>query len=208
MRPNFFNAIPIAAETTNFLLNSEEKKKLLNLNYLGSENSAKVSIDSKILEQPSFNRIKNFILNKADEYRENILSIENKLKLTQSWSTVNKKGSFHHKHTHPNAFISMVYYVDCEPDSLNGDIVFLEERSSIQKGFNFNFKIKKHNEFNSREFSFRTKPGFIVLFPGHLLHYSTEHRGDKDRIIIGANFFVEGNIGSHNNTDQMEIKIL
>ena len=205
MISDYFNAIPIASEFTNFLLNESEKNKLLNLKYNGEHGNVQVSEDSRILEDPSLKRVKNFIESKVLQYTKNILCIANNLRMTQSWSTINKKGSRHHTHTHPNAFVSLVYYVDCDKDS--GDLVFVKNQSSIQDGYNFNFKIIKNNEYNSHAWTYKTAPGYICIFPGHIDHHSTIHNGERDRIIIGANFFVEGTIGQIGNTDIMYIDV-
>lgn len=205
MTPNYFRAIPIAAEPTNFLLNNSEKKALLKLKYHGADGSVQVSNDYKILEKKSFKRVKEFIMSKVNQYTKDILCIDNKLCMTQSWSTINKKGSQHHKHTHPNAFVSLVYYVDCEENS--GDLIFRTQKSSIQEGFNFNFKVIKNNEYNSSGWNFKTTPGYICIFPGHVEHYSSTHQGNRDRIIIGANFFVEGAVGDLDNTDRMILNV-
>ncbi len=205
MTPNYFNAIPIAAEPTNFLLNDKEKKVLSKLNYFGFPGKVSVSKDYRILDKKSLKRVKDFIITKVEQYKKDILCIDNDLCMTQSWTTINKKGSMHHKHNHPNAFLSLVYYVDCDPNS--GDLIFSTEKSSIQDGFNFNYKVLKQNEYNSSGWTFKTKPGYICIFPGHVEHYSSAHKGDEDRIIIGANFFVEGEIGESDNTDMMRLNV-
>tara|TARA_R110000803_G_scaffold8761_1_gene28198 strand:+ start:2636 stop:3256 length:621 start_codon:yes stop_codon:yes gene_type:complete len=205
MIKDYFNAIPIASELTNFLLNDFEKKKLLKLKYGGQDGHVKVSDDSRVLEDFDLKRVKNFIKLKVLEYTRDVLCIDNKLQMTQSWSTINKKGSSHHEHTHPNAFVSLVYYVDCDENS--GDIMFIKDQSSIQEGYNFNFKLTQNNEYNSRCWKYKTAPGYICIFPGHIRHCSTPHNGDKDRIIIGANFFVKGTIGENENTDIIYINV-
>lgn len=205
MTPNYFNAIPLAAEPTNFVLTASEKKIITGLEYFGYPGKVSVSRDYKVLEHKSLKRVKKFILSKVKQYTEDILQIRNQVCMTQSWSTINKKGSSHHEHTHPNAFLSLVYYVDC--DEKSGDLTFITERSSIQQGYNFNYSVIKHNVFNASGWTFQTKPGFICVFPGHVRHFSSTHDGDRDRIIIGANFFVEGDIGQLDNTDMMRLDV-
>ena len=45
----------------------------------------------------------------------------------------------------------------------------------------------------------------IAIFPGWLRHSTTPFEG-KERIIIGANFFVSGTIGMKGNTDLINLK--
>ncbi len=205
MMKDYFNAIPIASEHTDFLLKDFEKKELLKLKYYGDDGTAQVSSNYKVLENPVLKRVKRFINSKVKEYVKKIICIDNTLRMTQSWCAISKKGNRHPKHMHPNAFVSLVYYVDCDKNS--GDLVFVKDKSSIQEGFNFNFKTTENNEYNSQAWRFETAPGYICIFPAHINHYSTAHNGDKDRIIIGANFFVDGMIGEVNNIDLMRINI-
>ncbi|NBW20813.1 MAG: hypothetical protein EBR82_73905, partial [Caulobacteraceae bacterium] len=38
------------------------------------------------------------------------------LKITQSWVNFSESGQYHHKHAHPNSFVSGVYYLQTNPD--------------------------------------------------------------------------------------------
>jgi uncharacterized protein (TIGR02466 family) len=205
MIKHFFNAIPIATEHTSFLINQKENNYLNNINYVASDNVHKVKISKKenLLENKQMKRIKTFILTKVEEYKKNVLQIKNELKLTQSWSTVNTKKTFHHSHMHPNTFISLVYYVKSNGDG--GNLVFEIEKTKLQEGFNFNYTIDKYNEYNSLTWTFKTQTGMIAIFPGWLRHHTTPFEGEK-RIVIGANFFVTGVIGSEGNTDLINLK--
>ena len=104
---------------------------------------------------------------------------------------------------HPNTFISLVYYVKCKGEG--GNIVFELEKTRLQEGFNFNYTIDKYNEYNSLTWTFKTKEGMIAIFPGWLRHSTTPFEG-KERIIIGANFFITGTIGMKGNTDLINLK--
>jgi len=37
--------------------------------------------------------------------------------ITQSWANYTKPGEYHHKHAHPNSFISGVFYVNADPEN-------------------------------------------------------------------------------------------
>ena len=56
-------------------------------------------------------------------YIENIVEIKNKFVMTQSWSTITKKGESHHAHNHPNSMFSLVFYVSSEGKK-SGNFVF------------------------------------------------------------------------------------
>jgi uncharacterized protein (TIGR02466 family) len=213
MIQHFLNALPIVSEDTNFSFLKKEIDFLENTTYKnthvinGSSDNCgvRVSKEENILKNKEMKRIKNFILKKIEEYKNNILQINNKLKLTQSWSTCNEKGNFHHLHNHPNTFISLVYYVKCSEQG--GDIVFELPKSRLQEGFNFNYSITNYNSYNSTTWKIITKLNKLIIFPGWLQHHTTPHETDDKRIVLGANFFLEGVIGEKNNHDLMDISL-
>ena len=205
MNKHFFNAIPIATEHTDYFLKNDEVDYLRKLEYNLPENKNKVKVSQRenILNDTCMRDVKSFIIDKAEEYKKNILQIKNEIILTQSWATFNTQNTSHHPHMHPNTFISLVYYVKCKGEG--GNIVFELEKTRLQEGFNFNYTIDKYNEYNSLTWTFKTKEGMIAIFPGWLRHSTTPFEG-KERIIIGANFFITGTIGMKGNTDLINLK--
>ena len=47
--------------------------------------------------------------------------------------------------------------------------------------------------------------GDLIIFPGHLNHYSLPNNSDEPRIMIGSNFFIEGLIGEEEKYEQIYI---
>ena len=111
--------------------------------------------------------------------------------MTSSWSSLAKKGNCHHTHNHPNIIFSLIYYVT----SNNGKLVVGNTKSSIQENLNFDYDINEYNIYNSSNWIIEPKKGNIVAILGDLTHRTLPHEGDQDRIIIGANYFLDGNIG-------------
>tara|TARA_R110000796_G_scaffold103664_3_gene213100 strand:+ start:231 stop:878 length:648 start_codon:yes stop_codon:yes gene_type:complete len=205
------NALPIVSEDATFTFNKKEISFIEKLEYKKTHNvtipdcGVKVSKTENVFKHKELKRVKNFILNKVKEYRNNVLEINNKLKCVQSWTTYNVKGTSHHLHAHPNTFISLVYYVKCPEQG--GDILFELPKSRLQEGFNFNYNIKNFNIYNSTTWRIITKTGKIVIFPGWVPHMSTPQEVDDKRIILGANFFLEGVVGEINNHDLIDISL-
>jgi len=48
----------------------------------------------------------------------------------------------------------------------------------------------------------------LFFFPGHIRHGSTVNRLAEDRIVIGANFFIKGKLGSKLNVDLIGVQPL
>ena len=107
----------------------------------------------------------------------------------------------HTTHDHPNTLFSCVLYVKAD----NSGITFYKEKSAIQEAFNFSFKIKKYNIYNSVTWNLPVNTGDIVIFPGQIKHSSFKNKNEEERIIVGANFFIKGEIGVKENVDRIVI---
>ena len=194
-------AIPICYEKNAYHLTEKEFNIILNIKYRESKKGFFLSESCSVLQDKGLVNLKKFLVQKAEDYAKNILEVKDKIYLTQSWSTFLKKNAFHPPHNHPNSFISAVYYVQCD----KGFLVFEVRTSSIQEGFNFDYKISRYNIYNSQSWDLPVKSGSVVLFPGHVSHTSSPHLSSTPRILIGANFFVKGQIGTQKNVSILKI---
>jgi len=196
------HALPVCHTPSEFKLTNNERDKILSLEYVkdGYE-GVNISNNSFILEDIELSRIKTFLNESFLWFKDNVLEIKNDFRLTQSWATVNKMFSYHHKHNHPNSMFSIVYYAEIE----SGDLMLDFPYSRIQERFNFSYDVKNWNEFNSNSWKFKLSTGDVLIFPSWLDHYSTPNQVDSDRIIIGANYFITGNVGDTENVDFIQI---
>ena len=186
-------AIPIAYERNVYHLDKKELNVVKKIKYKKSGYAAlSVSKTISLLENKTLASLKKFIIEKAEEYTQNILEIKDQIYLTQSWSTLNTTNVFHPPHDHPNTFISLVYYAQCK----DGYLFFDLNTTSLRECFNFDYAINKFNIYNSQNWTLPVKTGDIVLFPGHIRHGSLPNKSREPRIVIGANFFIKGTLGS------------
>lgn len=188
------HSMPVATETTDFRLTQDElhtikQKDLKSNNPVGQVN---VSETCFLFNDPKLNRIQNFLQGHIDDYTSNILEVDNKMELTTSWCAINKPGSHHPKHDHKNTILSIVYYADCD----SGDLVLDFKNSRLEERFNFSYNIKRYNEFNSNQWILPLRTGDIVIFPGWVEHYTKDNESEKERIIVGANYFIRGELGT------------
>ena len=185
-------AIPVAYDRNVYHLNKKELNVIKKTQYREPQNGFYLSETSSLLENKTLASLKKFIIEKAEEYTRDVLEIKDKIYLTQSWSTINNTNAFHKIHNHPNTFISLVYYAQCKESSLH----FHLYTSSLRECFNFHYTINKFNIYNSQNWALAVKAGDIVLFLGHIHHSSSPHRSPEPRLIVGANFFLKGSLGS------------
>jgi uncharacterized protein (TIGR02466 family) len=109
------------------------------------------SIDHNILENKEMNKLKQFIEQSVKKYFQNIYMPKYDVEpyITQSWCNYTKEGQFHHKHAHPNSFISGVFYV--QADRAKDKIYFHKEEYKQIK-----IPAKKYNPFNSESWWLET----------------------------------------------------
>ena len=185
-------AIPIAYDRNVYHPNKQELNVIKKIKYRKPDKGFYLSETATLLENKTLVSLKKFIVEKAEEYTRNVLEIRDQIYLTQSWSTINNTDAIHKSHHHSNTFISLVYYAQCK----SGSLQFHLGTSSIEECFNFEYTINKFNIFNSKSWTLPMKTGDIALFPGHINHGSLPNKSSEPRIIVGANFFIKGNLGT------------
>lgn len=151
------------------------------------------SINNYILEDKSLKNIKNFVDACVKEYFESIYKPQYDVKpyITQSWINYTKPNEFHHKHEHPNSFISGCIYIDADIDA-DRIYFFKNKYEQVQ------IQPKEFNFYNSESWWLSINKCDVILFPSSLTHMvqmveQSEKR--KQRISIAFNTFLTGIIG-------------
>ena len=154
-----------------------------------------------ILNNKELKNVKKFIFDYFNEYVEEVLEIDNKFVMCNSWGTVRNKGSFHPRHSHKNAFFSSVYYISAEQSSITLSV----QKSKIQEGFFVDYKVKNYNHFNSTSWEIEVEAGDMIIFPGDLAHYSEVSESKNKRKIIGSSYFIKGTLGVEADYNRMTV---
>lgn len=110
--------------------------------------------------------------------------------ITNCWANINPKGHSHQAHTHPNNFLSGVYYVRAPENS--GDIEFHDPR---QQAVVLVPKVNERNPFNAWKQSITPKEGQLLMFNSWFQHLVQENRSDEERISISFNVMLKGEVG-------------
>ena len=199
------HGLPVQHEHTPFRLTDDEVSVIRNNEYY-IPHINHLTKTSFLLKDSRLSRVKNFLDERMKNYIENVVELDDKFVMTQSWSTTTKKGERHQLHEHPNAIFSLVFYVSAEGNE-SGNFVFNLEPSRLRERWNFSFEVKKYNVFNSSSWEYEVNTGDLIIFPAWMYHYTRENVTDKDRIVIGANYFIDGVIGSTKGVDKIGIKV-
>jgi uncharacterized protein (TIGR02466 family) len=112
------------------------------------------------------------------------LSFE-RLVITQSWANKASAGQAHHRHWHPNSFMSGVFYLT---SGESGQTHF------FQKDPWRNFFLVSGNSTADDRLTQTEMPiaGKLLLFPSSLVHSVAPFKSDDVRITISFNVFPEG----------------
>jgi uncharacterized protein (TIGR02466 family) len=158
------------------------------------------SSDRMILKSKELTDIREFIEDAMVDYFKTVHDPKGDVALyvTQSWANYTDPGQHHHKHAHPNSFISGVFYpqADREVDKIH----FYKtgyERIKVQPA--------TWNLWNSESWWFEVGAGDLILFPSHLEHMVETKVGNETRVSIAFNTFLKGHIGVDENLTGLQL---
>lgn len=151
------------------------------------------SVDNFVLKQKALKDLNSFLIQSVNKYFDELYkpSTEVSLYITQSWINYTEPGQYHHKHAHPNSFVSGVFYIDS--DDSKDKIYFYKDSYEQLK-----VAPREWNVFNSESWWFEAKKGRLVMFPSSLTHMVQTVEADKTRISLSFNTFLKGSFGDTN----------
>jgi len=163
-----------------FIKNQETRNNVNNL----------ISLNTKILNSERLDSLKEFSKNCLSDYFNTVYNPLNEvnLKITQSWCNYTSFGQSHHVHTHPNSFVSGVFYIQVDKEV---DKIYFH-RSEFQQ---MQVLPKEWNSWNSKSWWLPVEVGDLLLFPSSLQHSVDTIKEDQTRISISFNTFPVGTIG-------------
>ncbi len=190
--PLYINNInaPLINQQKTYLLNLP---KILNMGNLRSESGY-------IFEYPLFAELKKTINEHIKEYVNIVYPNSNlDVYITQSWANFTEPNQYHHKHSHPNSFISGVFYVNAIKN---------EDMIKFYKDLPFIYQINHNqpNNYNSGDVAILVETGDLVLFPSNFQHNVPPTTSKEIRISVSFNTFIKGNIGDENASTALYLK--
>ncbi|NBX72899.1 MAG: hypothetical protein EBQ89_01230 [Alphaproteobacteria bacterium] len=147
------------------------------------------SVDNFVLRNAALTELRAFIEDAVADYFHSTVNPKHNvnLRMTQSWCNYSEPGQHHHKHAHPNSFVSGVFYVQTNPDDR---IYFYRDEWQQIK-----LPPETWNAYNSESWWFHVKAGQLILFPSSLPHMVQEVKGELVRISLSFNTFPVGTVG-------------
>ena len=166
-----------------FLLNQKTRPNMGNV----------TSTDNYICRSSKLKKLTQFFNDSLNEYFTTVYRPKYEVvpKITQSWINYTKPGEYHHKHAHPNSFISGVFYI--ETDASKDRIYFYKDGYQQIK-----VPTENWNEWNSESWWYEATPKKLVLFPSSLTHMVEQVQAEQTRVSLSFNTFLSGYIGDEN----------
>jgi uncharacterized protein (TIGR02466 family) len=136
------------------------------------------------IKDPVLNDLKKEIIKNMDNYFNNLMFENTKLKFKNMWSITNKSRDYNLTHNHPFSMFSGVFYVKVPKNC--GRIIF-EHPAMSSMHFWYGLKRKEFNNYNSATWAFDIKEKDLLIFPSWLYHRVEPNLSNKERIVISFN---------------------
>lgn len=149
----------------------------------------KTSRNKEVLKASVLRNLNAFFLDCINDCMQKVFEETTKLRITQSWLNRTDKGQFHHIHTHPNSYLSGVFYVKTNADD---KITFhkTDARSIYYQPVYHNFNVN-----NSSTWWLPAIQNKLYLFRSDVWHSVPPIQHDE-RISLSFNTFFAEDFGS------------
>ena len=164
-------------------------------------NNSPQSSDNYVLENKELKNLKEDLNKIVIDYFEKVVCTKNPIfpHITQSWLNYSKPGQGLHTHSHPNSFISGVFYPSAD--------IKVDQIKFFKGGYErIKLSYENYNTFNSSSWLFPVETGSVFLFPSHLVHGVDGKKGNNLRISLAFNVFFKGHIGSKDDLTELVLE--
>lgn len=160
----------------------------------------KTSVNNLVLREGVMTNLRQFIEDSLSEYFSETDNPKHNvgLRITQSWCNFSEPGQAHHRHAHPNSYVSGVFYVQTNPS----DRIYFYRDAWKQ----IKLPPKEWNAYNSESWWFEATECRLILFPSSLEHMVQVVSGEKERISLSFNTFPVGFVGEEMNLTGLRLE--
>ena len=158
------------------------------------------SVDRYVLDEPVMADLKAFIQFYVNHFMESVEAPYNPVEayITQSWLNYTQPGEFHHKHEHPNSYLSGVLYINADPEK---DKIYFYKNGYKR----ISLPTNNYNPFNSESWWFSVGTCDLVIFPSYLTHMVEQTESKDTRISLSFNTFLKGYIGAEESLTSLHV---
>ena len=110
-----------------------------------------------------------------------------RFEITGCWANINPTGGINTPHTHPNNYLSGVYYVQTQSGA--DSIFFSDPRPQASVVLP---PTHLQSIYSGNEIGFEDRVGRMIIFPAWLVHGVPANRSNRDRISVSFNIMFSG----------------
>ena len=198
---------PIPVYIQQNAVNEEDVNSLRNAELLPEHdftaNFGLQSVNSKILDLPENNSLREKIKYYVNDFANNVLMLAGEYELTQSWVSIKKPYQMHYPHVHPNSIISGVLYYDNieNPES----IVFHKNIDATDYVMRPVVDRTKDTIYQHSEVMIQVDNYMLLLFPSYLKHGVMTNQSEVNRYSLAFNAVPKYQLGLQNDLTQLEM---
>jgi uncharacterized protein (TIGR02466 family) len=165
-------------------INAKIKAKLMQMAQAtpGLAPGGKLQTDQTLHHLPEFQELNEIIESAATGVLEFLRIVYESLELTGCWANISPPGDGHRPHTHPNNYLSGVYYVQVQEGA--NTISFDDPRPQTNI---ISPATSEITDENAGQIHITTREGLLVLFPSWIQHQVPRNESQRDRISIAFN---------------------
>ena len=147
------------------------------------ELNGKVLVHQDLRLEPFFRDVKKCAVEYMDQFAIDKSTYE--VNFVKSWFTICDPGQHFPCHYHSCAHISWVYYIQTPGDPL------ILHKKNPNEWFGDAFKLIKENRFNNGDgYAITPQAQHLIMFPGHLEHYTTSQPREHRRISLAGDILL------------------
>jgi len=182
----------ISQEQIDFIKNQKMVSNKVNL----------ISENLYLFEAPEMKSIKDAVHEALELYADKVMSIPQKLFVTQSWSLMNQPGMGMHGHSHSNSIVSGSLYFCDLPDPVS-HMIF--DRHNTYQQLVIHPAVDRQNVYNTPANRVVPKKNEVVLFSSNLQHHVESNQSSEPRYSIAFNSFIKGKLGDYRDVSELTL---
>jgi len=194
-------AEPVFRANIGHAISAEQEEYLKNLKMVENRDNL-ISEDLYIFEHPELASLKEAVHEVLDLYASEVMGIDQRLYVTQSWTLINHPNSGMHGHSHSNSVISGSLYYTKLPDPIPS-MVFDKNRGYQQ--LEMTPVRSRQNIFNTPLNVVTPAEKDVILFSSGLQHYVEPNTTNEPRYAIAFNTFIKGKFGNYRDVSELAI---
>jgi len=194
-------AEPVFRANIAHAISVEQEEYLKNLEMVENRDNL-ISEDLYIFEHPELASLKEAVHEVLDIYASEVMGIDQRLYVTQSWTLINHPNSGMHGHSHSNSVISGSLYYTKLPDPIPS-MIFDKNRGYQQ--LEMTPERKRQNIFNTPLNVVTPAEKDVILFSSGLQHYVEQNTTNEPRYAIAFNTFIKGKFGTYRDVSELSL---